>query len=406
MEKHFNKRYLEDSIINDALESQKIAFISGPRQVGKTTLSQNILEKFHAEENYFSWDDDEFKKIWIKTPKSILTNNPHHYLALDEIHKNLQWKNKLKGLYDLYKSKMKFIVTGSARMDYYRKSGDSLQGRYFPYRLHPFTVGETTHLKLPPSLENHQWENSSGPGEIKFPIHDLITLSGFPEPLLGANLDKSKRWQRLYRERMVREDARDFQNIRNISNLDNLSLLLIDKMAGQLSYASLREDLSCSFDSIMRWTEILEALYFCYRIRPYSKKIKNSLLKEPKIFLYDWSYGDDAGKQWENFIAGHLLKNVHAWTDCGLGEFELFYLRDKQKREVDFFITKNKKAYLLLEVKSNQSNPTPSLIYFNEILKPDFCFQLVKTKKQERGRIMQHPNIRIIEANQFLSALN
>jgi predicted AAA+ superfamily ATPase len=147
-------------------------------------------------------------------------------------------------------------------------------------------------------------------------------------------------------------------------------------------------------------------VYYCFRIRPYSHKIKNSLKKEPKLYFTNWTYANEAGTIWENFIASHLLKNVQAWTDCALGEFELYYVRDKLKREVDFFITKDSKPYLLLEVKSNQSHPTKSLIHFNDMLKPQFCIQLVKEKKNERGKIMAHPNIQVMEAKKFLMALN
>lgn len=396
-----DKRYLTDIINQDALAEKKIAFISGPRQIGKTTLAQQILTDKKADNGYFSWDDDEFKKIWAKNPKLILEATTAECLVLDEIHKDRQWKNKLKGIYDLYKNKKQFIVTGSARMDFFRKSGDSLQGRYFPYRLHPFTLGESETLKPPPSKN---WENHGIHPSYK--LDDLLQLSGFPEPLFSSNSNKALRWRKLYHERMVKEEVRDLQNIRNISNIENLSVLLRDRAAGQLSYAALKEDLSCSFDSILKWIDILEAVYYCYRIRPYSKKIKNSLKKEPKLYFTNWTFAQDTGAAWENLIAGHLLKNVQAWTDSAMGEFELFYLRDKQKREVDFFITKNAKPYLLLEVKSNQTTPTKSLIYYNEILKPEFCIQLVKDTAKERKASMAHPKIQIMEASRFLQVLN
>lgn len=395
-------RYIQDTILQDALTQRKIAFISGPRQVGKTTLAQNILKKFNCQNSYFTWDDDEFKKIWIKNPKQIIQSSEDKLMVFDEIHKNRLWKNKLKGLYDLYHKNKLFLVTGSARMDYFRKSGDSLQGRYFPYRLHPFTLGESDYLKPPP---HEEWDDIKL-NQPLYTIENLLNLSGFPEPLNLGSLEKSNRWRKLYHERLVREDVRDLQNIRDISNIEVLSLLLRDRAASPLSYQSLREDITCSFDSILKWIEILEAVYYCYRLRPYAKNIKYSLKKEPKLFLTNWSYVSDEGQRWENFIAGHLIKNVQAWSDAALGEFELFYLRDKQKREVDFFITKDNKPYLLLEVKSNQNQPTKSLIYYNELLKPKFCIQLVKNKKDERKKSLSHPNIQIMEATTFLNRLN
>jgi len=394
-------RYLEDSIIKDALKARKIAFISGPRQVGKTTLSQSILEKYKSPENYYTWDDEEFRKVWIKNPKLILENIPAKIIVLDEIHKNSHWKNKLKGLYDLYHKKNLFVVTGSARLDYYRKSGDSLQGRYFPYRLHPFSLCESSGFKPPPQ-EDWNEQNSSA----LFTLDELQNFSGFPEPLWSQKLEYAKRWRRLHRERMIREDVRDLEYIREISLLEDLSLLLPSKVGSSLSYESLRGDLHTSADSIKRWINLLGATYFCYSLKPYSQNIKNSLRKEPKLYLYDWSLAENAGARFENLIAGHLLKNVHSWTDLAYGEFELFYLRDKQKREVDFLITKDKKPFLLLEVKSGQTAPTSSLIYFERMLKPKFTIQLVKKKNEEKRKSLEHPHIQVMHYERFLSALN
>jgi predicted AAA+ superfamily ATPase len=407
-------RYIQQSIQDDALMSKKMAIITGPRQVGKTTMVQNILEEFSSNQNYFNFDDEEFRKIWIKNPKALIPNTPQSLVAFDEIHKDRKWKNKLKGLYDLYGKSTNFVITGSARLDFYRKSGDSLQGRYFPYRLHPFTYGETSNYKGPPEkewIENSQNSNSNSKNKHNeiIKINDLINLGGFPEPLLGGNLSRAKRWQRLYRERLIEEDVRDLQNIRELRNLENLTILLRERIGSQLSYESLRQDLSCSPDSVFRWIQLLETLYYCYTIRPYSKNIKNSLKKEPKVFLYDWAQVDSESKigaNWENMIGSHLLKNVHAWTDMGEGEFELFYLRDKQKREVDFFVTKNKHPYLMLEVKSNNPNINPSLIYYQKLLKPQFCIQLIKNSKGERFKNMAHPEIMVMSAEKFLAVLN
>ena len=392
-------RYLNNLIITDAIAAKKIAFVTGPRQVGKTTLCKQILEKLKASDSYYNWDDQDFRLVWIQSPKNLIEKKD--IVVFDEIHKDRKWKNKLKGLFDLYGSKVNFIVSGSARLDYYRKSGDSLQGRYFPYRLHPFTLGETSSIKLPPQKN---WLEHANTSDIAF--DDLLNLGGFPEPLLGQSQNKATTWRNLYRERMVREDIRDLQNVRDLSMLDNLSLLLKTKIGSQLSYESLRKDLSVSFESILRWIDLYEAIYYCYRIRPYSNKIKNSIIKEPKLYLYDWSNLEEQGAKFENLIAGHLLKNVHLWTDGAMGDFKLYYLRDKQKREVDFFITNNNKPYLLLEVKSNQTALSPSLIHYNEILKPMFCLQLVREEKKERGASLLHPNIRVMHVNKFLSALN
>jgi predicted AAA+ superfamily ATPase len=394
------ERYLQYQIQTDALADGKIAFINGPRQVGKTTMTESLLSDLKQSSNYYTWDDDEFRKIWIKGPKDLLSRlKPGSTVVFDEIHKDRKWKSKIKGLYDLFNEELRFIVTGSARLDFYRKSGDSLQGRYFPYRMHPISVGETNRVKPPPeTLWDENYTQS-------FPWKDLLQYGGFPEPFFSQNNEKIRRWQRLYRERMIKEDLRDLQEVRDVRLVESLALLLQERVASQLSYESIREDLSTSFESVKRWIDLLEALYFCYRIKPYSKNLNQSLRKEPKLFLYDWSLVSKEGARYENMVAGHLLKSCHAWTDCAMGEFELHYIRDKQKREVDFFITKNGKPFALIEVKSNQPTPTPSLLHYQKVLKPKFCIQVVKEEKRERRSSLLYPDVQVISAERFLGSL-
>lgn len=401
------QRYLASAIMSDALAAGKIAFISGPRQVGKTTMAQNLLNKLKQDKNYFTWDDQEFKVLWMKYPKKVIDLTASHatsgpVIVLDEIHKDRLWKNRLKGLYDLFKKERRFIVTGSARLDFFRKTGESLQGRYIPYRLHPFSLAESESISLPPnSIE--EWLESKN--KIRFTLEDLLTLSGFPEPLFAQKRELYERWHRLYIERVLKIEISDLAHVRDLNLLETLALFLERQAGSVLSLKSLEEDLSVSFTAIRSWIEILETLYFCFRVRPYSKNIKYSLKKEPKLYLYDWANLESEGARLENLVASHLLKACHAWTDTAAGHFELFYIRDKFKREVDFFVTKNKTPYLLIEVKSGQSTPTEALRYYQNYLKPKFCFQLVKGEKQERLRGFQHTDIQIMTVSRFLSRL-
>ena len=399
------RRYLERVIVEDALTKNKMAFISGPRQCGKSTLARKILATKGQSENYFTWDDEEFRRLWIRNPKLILeklktTQQEKTVLVLDELHKQRIWKRPLKGLYDLFFEKICFIVTGSARLDIFRKGGDSLQGRYFPYRLHPFTLGEINTVKPPPAKD--WFENTS----TTFPLESLLQLGGFPEPLLSGSKSEVNRWRRLRRERLVREDIRDLRSIHDLQNIENLILLLEDSASSSLSYESLREDLHISFATVKEWVSVLSSLYYCFLIKPYSKNVRRSLHKEPKLYLYDWSGIQKEGARLENLIACHLLKACHVWTDIAFGEYDLYYVRDREKREVDFLMTHNDKPFALIEVKSNEKDVSSSLRYFTEILKPKFSFQLVLNKSLEKRVITTKPEIHVVEVSRFLSALN
>ncbi len=390
-------RYLQSFIESDAIAEGKIAFVSGPRQVGKTSLAKAIIhDQPQLSGGYYTWDDDEFRVLWSRNPKAIFES--HGLVVLDEIHKDKNWKRRLKGLFDLYSDQSRMVVTGSARLDFFRKSGDSLQGRYLPYRLHPFSLNETPKIPEPPADE---WE---GQLKTEYDFDSLLKLGGFPDPLFGQSDAKAQRWRRLYRERMIREDLRDLKELKDLEQLKTLSILLETGVGSGLSYESLRQDLQVSFDTVKSWIELLEAVYFCFRIRPYSTGVRASLRKEPKLYLMDWSYLSDEGARFENFIACHLLKSCQAWTDSAKGEFELHYVRDKQKREVDFLVTRDKKPWLLVEVKSGNSNPTPALMHYTEVLKPKFSIQVVRDRKHER-KIMAHPKIQVLEVHRFLSRL-
>ncbi len=370
-------RYLEKALLEDPLASGKMAFVSGPRQCGKTTLAEKLLEGQQCLGNYFSWDDEAFQRLWVKAPSELLTKlslpgDSAPLVVLDELHKYRKWKNSLKGFYDLHKKKVHLLVTGSARLDTYRKSGDSLVGRYIPYRLHPFTYGESFQIKPPPQ---GSWELPAG-FQAQFDYKSLLELGGFPEPLLGGNAGKAVRWWRLYREQIVRQDLRDLRAFRDMQLISTLVSLLLEKVGGGFSFGSLQEDLSLSFATVRDWITALESVFMCFLIRPYSKRIQGSLKKEPKVYFYNWAAVSSVGARLENLVACHLLKSVHAWTDAAMGEFDLFYIRDKMKREVDFCVTKNGKPWLLVEAKNSSKALSPALVDYTELLSPEFSIQL------------------------------
>ncbi|MDD4976464.1 MAG: AAA family ATPase [Bacteriovorax sp.] len=145
-------RYLSNDIVELALKRHKMAFISGPRQVGKTTLAKSYKIEFD-QFVYKNWDESTFRKLWVKSPNSIQEEfslakiKDKKLIVFDEIHKSKGWKQKLKGIYDELGDEIKIIVTGSARLNIFKKGGDSLMGRYLNFRLHPLSYGEVTKSK-------------------------------------------------------------------------------------------------------------------------------------------------------------------------------------------------------------------------------------------------------------------
>jgi uncharacterized protein len=358
------QRYLYEALTELALERGKMAFLSGPRQVGKTTMAQSY-KRDYDQFIYKNWDEASVKKNWSRDPDLLITDfdlskiNQKKLLILDEIHKAKGWKSKLKGIYDTKKELFNILVTGSAKLNVYKKGSDSLLGRYLHFRLHPFSIREVHGLTpvLPDELEKIIFVDRPKDYSFDFEkIQHLYNFSGFPEPYLNSNKKIHILWKRGRKEKIMREDILDLSRIQEISKIEILCAILPEKIGTPLSVQSLREDLSVSHDTATRWLSYLKELYYFFDLSPYSKSISRSLKKEQKIYFYDWTECENDGEKFENFVASHLLKACHYWEDTGEGEFKLQYLRDKDKNEVDFLIVKNKKPWFTVECKLHQKS--------------------------------------------------
>ncbi|MBN1773564.1 MAG: ATP-binding protein [Deltaproteobacteria bacterium] len=385
-------RYLEAAVRDDALADHKMAFLSGPRQVGKTTLARTLLSSPH---NEFSWDDQRFRIRWVKDPVGAVADRGEGPILLDEIHKDRRWKSRLKGLWDLRGRELPIVVTGSARLDLFRRSGDSLLGRYLPYRLHPFTLGERPD---PPTPDRILQQTTP-----VFPFEDLLALGGFPEPLLAGNQARARRWSRLRTERLVYEDLRDLRHVHDLQALRVLADLLPDRVGSPLSVNSLREDVGVAYGTVREWVQILEALYHVLLVRPWAGRLSRTLRAEPKLYLYDFLPVEGPGPRRENLAALHLLKACHAWTDLAHGDFALHYLRTREKHEVDFLVVRDRRPWMLVECKSNDHEPAPALRKFSGLLRTRFNFQLVDTRGYDRAYPEHH--LRVLDYERFLAGL-
>jgi uncharacterized protein len=336
-------RYLEKHVQEDL--DTRMVFIGGPRQVGKTTFAMQFLPKHSGRHpGYLNWDNPKDRSGLLRGELPSLEK----LVVLDEIHKFARWRNLVKGFYDTYKNDMSFLITGSARLDYYRKGGDSLQGRYHYYRLHPFSLPEL----------------NPGPGAKD--LETLLRFGGFPEPCLKSEERFWRRWQRERLQRVIYEDIRDLENIREISMIELLVNELPNRVGSPLSVKNLRETLQVAHETVVRWLEILERMYYCFRISPYGSPRIRAVKKEQKLFLWDWSQVGKKGPRLENFLASHLLKYCHFIEDTQGHDMELRFIRDTDLREVDFVVLKDKNPVFAVECKSGQDDLNPALLYFRD----------------------------------------
>lgn len=368
------ERALTSPIVADLRE--KMVLVSGPRQSGKTTLAQAILSRRYrnSARRYLNWDDDESRT-------RVLTRAfPQDGLVVfDELHKFSRWRNFLKGLYDTQREHLQILVTGSARLDLYRRGGDSLQGRYHHVRLYPLSLREAD-----------------------CSVVDLMALGPFPEPLLGGSPDKARRWSREYRSRLVREDVATLERVQELGAMEQLSVRLPALVGSPISLNALREDLQVAHKTVERWIEILERLLFIFRLSPFGPPRIKAVKKSRKHYHFDWTTVADQGPRFENLVAFHLLKECHYLEDVEGHDAELRFFRDAEGREVDFVQMVGGKPTRFIECKVADTAISASLLYLRRKFPAVEAVQVLAANGIDR---LGELGVRLVSADRFLREL-
>jgi predicted AAA+ superfamily ATPase len=347
-------RYLASQVRKDLL--RKMVFVAGPRQVGKTTLARSLPG---APAGYLSWDvaADRERILRGQLP-------PGRFWVFDEIHKHRAWRRFLKGVYDARPRGQRILVTGSARLDFYRYGGDSLQGRYHLLRLHPLSAAE---LRL---------QDAAG-------LRDLLRLGGFPEPFFGGSETEARRWSREYRQRLVAEEVVSLERVQDLGALESLMLRLPELVGSPLSLNALREDLEVSHRAVAGWVAILERLYAVFRLAPFGAPRIRAVRKEQKHYHFDWTLVPAEPARFENLVAAHLLKWVHFRQDSEGRDLELCYFRDRDGREVDFVVVERRRPVLLVECKWSDAEPDRGLRYLKQRFPAADAWQIAATGSRD-----------------------
>ncbi len=339
---------------------RQMRFISGPRQCGKTTLARTQLRATGCAELYYLWDLRSVRQRYKADELFFTADFPasvtEPWVCLDEIHKMPQWKNILKGLFDSVSERCRLMVTGSAKLNVLRRAGDSLAGRYFTFHLLPVTLAEltgnpSTSAICPDSAREYLGQRMDSKPSAPEALEQLLQFSGFPEPLLNARTPFHRKWAGDYIDTVIREDIGTLTRILDREHLHDLYQLLPEMVGSPLSVASLAGHLQVSPVTVKNYLRRLDDFYLTFSLRPYSRNIKRSLLKAPKFYLHDWTRIVDPALRFENYVACELLARRRFWADQTGQKFDLFYVRNKQKEETDFLITRENIPWLLVEVK-------------------------------------------------------
>ena len=392
------ERIVGTYIFDAEMTANKMIFLTGPRQVGKTTFAKMWLESIGSEDTYFNWDDPsvmmEYKRnpLYFRNVIDEKIKNRPVPLVFDEIHKHTAWRDILKGLFDTNRERMRLLVTGSSRLGFVRKSGDSLVGRYFSYEMFPIglpeVMGDFSYLLQDerPLTDGDYVTRLAREADAKAAIdglEQLLTLGGFPEPFLKGSDRFHRRWQNDYKALLTKEEVRDFSRIQDIRGLETMVEILPTKAGSNLSIPSLVDVLNVSHKTIKNWIDVLHGVYLVFTISPWHRNIKRSIIKEKKLYFFEWPLVFDSGLRFENLLAVNLRRMAVRFTETGLGNFEVFYIRDKEKREVDFVLVKDNKPVALFEAKESDLNISKSGRFYSRKLNIPL-FQIVhKAQKVE-----------------------
>lgn len=359
---------------------RKIVLLSGPRQCGKTTLARGLS----ADATYFNYDVPEDRLVLAR--REWPRDTP--LVIFDELHKMKNWKSWLKGIYDSEGIPPRLIVTGSARIDIARKMGDSLAGRHFLFRLHPFCMKETR-----------------GAFARDDAFDRLMRVGGFPEPFLEHDETFYRRWKRAHTDVILRQDLLDLEQVHQISAMETLIELLRSRVGSTVSYQSLGRDLERDPSTVKRWLTLLENLYVIFRVTPWHRNVARALLKEPKFFFYDnGQVLGDEGARHENLVACALWREVQ-WTEDVTGRrAALHYLRTKDGREIDFLVALDGRPHLLVEAKWADDEPSRHFEWFARHFSPKP--QQVQAVARLRRRRETPGGVRVEESSRWLEELD
>ncbi len=394
-----NRRNLEAILISDL--KKKMVMIAGPRQCGKTTLAKSIARKFDKNFTYYNWDIETDKRLILQRE----LNAGSKLWVLDELHKFRKWRNWLKGLFDQHHPEHAFLVTGSAMLDAFSRGGDSLQGRYYLHRLHPFTLAELINPKKMPTWREALDCSIPVPASAQNTLSDLLLLGGFPEPYLSQSAKEASRWRLAYGARIVREEIRSLEQVQNLDGMELLFDRLPVTIGSTLSINSLREDLQVAFETARNWLNIFERLYAIFRIAPFGAPRIKAVKKEQKLYFWDWARVEDEAARLENLIAVHLLCFVHWQEDVEGEKWDVRYFRDKQGHEVDFILLRKGEPVCAIEVKKEDRSLDSSLKYFLERVKVPYAFQLSLGSKDFHPLPINGCKVRVMPAHRFLGQL-
>ena len=360
MTKEYRRWQVES--VTEALKLRRVVVISGARQTGKTTLSQQVLNKTG---DYRSLDDTDMLNYALSDPKGFVMNNVGT-LVIDEIQKAPNLMPEIKLVVDKDKRPGQYLLTGSANILTLPAVSDSLAGRVKYTRLRPLTVGEI--LEKKPTFLKRAFDRDFPvkiSGFNKTDIIDLAFRGGYPEAVAIKNLRHRRDWHTDYLQTILTRDLKDIANIRRQDTLESLFGILASWSAKFMELSRITTALSINKITLDSYINTLVSMFMFEKVPPWLKTDYERIGKRSKFYATDtgiitsvlgWNPKDvsmnmdRSGKLIETFVFQELAAHIDVEN-----KYRLFQYRDRLDREIDFLVEREDGALLGIEVKAGHN---------------------------------------------------
>ena len=397
-------RWLSKNLIN-ALDYRRVVVVSGARQTGKTTLTEQL--KVPGIE-FYTLDDTDLLDLALRDPKGFVQTQAKT-LIIDEIQKAPKLISEIKRIVDKNNRNGQFLLTGSVNLQTMPSATESLAGRVKNIKLRPFANGEILRKK-PVFLERAF--NSDFPVSIhgydKRAIFDLAFRGGYPEAVRIKNCNERREWHKDYLKTLIDYDLTDIANIRRKEALEEMLPVLAAWSGKFMDMNTIGSSLSLTRPTLESYVNWLLALFIFEKVPPWLKTDYDRIGKKPKLYAADsglmtsvlnWQIKevmlnvDRSGKLMETFVFQELAVQVDLNS-----RYSLYQYRDREKREIDFIIERDDGAVLGIEVKAGHN---VSLDDF----KPQEWFRnnILKNKKPYTGIVLYSGDRTIMYSGNLLA---
>lgn len=350
--------------LKDALKTRRILFLAGPRQCGKTSLS-NILTL--ANTIYRSLDDQTLLASALSDPQGFVRHG-NELMIIDEVQRAPILLPAIKQNVDVFQNPGRFLLTGSANIQSLPGVTESLAGRIRKIRLRPLTQGERRcqgPMFLAQAFQNI-FEHSEKTHVTKDDYIQMALQGGYPEAVRMTGVRETRHWHLDYLEALMERDLKDIINIKRKDSMDKLLEVLAAWSSKFIDLTAIGSSLSLARPTIESYINALEALYVVERVRAWAKTDYDRVSKQDKLFMADtglmssilgWQLSkvclndDINGKLLETFVFTELIALIEAQEEI----YQLYHYRDREKREIDFIVQHESGALLGIEVKSGSA---------------------------------------------------